>query len=924
MTLFSGALGFATPWLLWGLIALPAIWLLLRILPPAPVLRRFPGVVLLFGLADEDSAAARTPWPLMLLRMLAVAAAILGFAGPVLNPEVRAAGQGPLLLIADADWADAADWAARQERLTRALAEARRAGRPVAFVNLAAATPPAPAFTDGAALEPLLAALTPNPWEADATRLALVAATLPEGPFETLWLSDGLDRPGRGELLAALQAHGSVTVLQGARGVLALAPAVLKDGRITARLLHPSGQAPATAEVQAIGLDPMGAERELTRQAVAPKPGTTATELTLDLPAELRNRVLRLQIAGESSAGAVTLADDALKRRKVALISSAAPQEGLELLSPLHYLRRALAPSADLIEGTLAEVLPAAPQVIILADVAHLPAEDADALADWVDEGGLLVRFAGPRLAAAVGLDGMTDPLLPVTLRPGGRSLGGTMSWGAPRRLAPFAEGSPFQGLAIPDEVTVASQVLAEPSPDLADHTIAALDDGTPLVTRATVGEGQIVLFHVTANAEWSGLPLSGLFVGMLDRLAVSSLPGRPGKRELAGTVWVPRRVMDGFGVLSAVDGVKGVPGERLASGGAAPDMPPGLYAMDGRALALNVITADRTLTPAVWPPSVVVEGVVRPAERRLRDVILSGVILLLLADVIATLLLSGRLVRTGRKATVAVLALALSLSAPPEARADEAELRLAEAAHGMVLGHVLTGDARVDAAAKAGLAGLSQVLTERTSVEPGAPLAVDLERDDLTVLTFLYWPVAAEEPQPSVTAYRKLNQFLKTGGMILFDTRDADFATGGQTTPEGRRLQELAAGLDIPPLEVIPEDHVLTRSFYLLTDFPGRFTARAVWAEAAAPDAEKAEGVPFRNLNDGVSPVVIGGNDWASAWAVDDAGQPLYRIGRGMAGDRQREMAYRFGINLVMYVLTGNYKSDQVHVPALLERLGQ
>ena len=145
-----------------------------------------------------------------------------------------------------------------------------------------------------------------------------------------------------------------------------------------------------------------------------------------------------------------------------------------------------------------------------------------------------------------------------------------------------------------------------------------------------------------------------------------------------------------------------------------------------------------------------------------------------------------------------------------------------------------------------------------------------------------------------------------------------------GGTSPESQHLQRIAAGLSIPPLEPVPQDHVLTRTFYLLQDFPGRFGGAPVWVEAAPPDAEQVEGMPFRNLNDGVTPVVIGGNDWASAWAVDDMGVPMFPVGRGFAGERQREMANRFGINLIMHVLTGNYKSDQVHVPALLERLGQ
>ncbi len=225
---------------------------------------------------------------------------------------------------------------------------------------------------------------------------------------------------------------------------------------------------------------------------------------------------------------------------------------------------------------------------------------------------------------------------------------------------------------------------------------------------------------------------------------------------------------------------------------------------------------------------------------------------------------------------------------------------------------------------AAAGLRGLGDRLWERTAIEPALPMAVDIERDELAFFPFLYWPITADMPTPSAEAYAKLNEFLRTGGMILFDTRDADVGAFGGSTPEGQALQRIAAGLDIPPLEQVPGDHVLTRTFYLIQEFPGRHAGGAVWVEAAPPEAEAEEGVPFRDLNDGVTPVVIGGADWAAAWATDEYGVALLPVGRGVAGERQREVAYRFGINLIMHVLTGNYKSDQVHVPALLERLGQ
>ena len=258
----------------------------------------------------------------------------------------------------------------------------------------------------------------------------------------------------------------------------------------------------------------------------------------------------------------------------------------------------------------------------------------------------------------------------------------------------------------------------------------------------------------------------------------------------------------------------------------------------------------------------------------------------------------------------------------PQSSRADDA--RAVSATTEVVLAYIKTGDAELDRISAAGMLGLSDVLFFRTSVEPSPPIGVNLETDELAFFPMIYWPITPAQPKPSDQAYAKLNRYLRAGGMILFDTRDADIARYGSASPNGRTLRELAAPLDIPALEQIPSDHVMTRAFYLLQDFPGRFNGRDVWVEAAPPNAEKVEGMPFRNLNDGVTPVVIGGNDWAAAWATDERGNALYPVGSGYAGERQRELAYRFGVNLVMHVLTGNYKSDQVHVPALLDRLGQ
>ncbi|NDR59681.1 DUF4159 domain-containing protein [Aliiruegeria sabulilitoris] len=919
-----GPLGFTAPLLLLGLLALPILWILLRAVPPAPIRRRFPGVALLLGLSDEETQTDRTPWWLLLLRMLAAALVILGFAGPVLNPQTDEPGSGPLLVLVDGGWADAGDWARRRDRIDAALEEAGRAGRPVALVQRSDLAPVAPEFLSADRWANRLAGLHPQPWLPDPEDQADWIAALGTERFDTFWLSSGLEDESRAPLLEALEARGTVRVLENGRPVLALKPAIYEDGLVRLSALRLGGGPEMEAELAAVGLDPAGVERQLATVQLTFEAGEAGAEVELSLPPELRNRVTRFEIVGQRSAGAVTLTDDSLKRREVALIAGREDREGLELLSPLHYLEQALAPTADLVDGDIADLLLANPDAIILADVARLAPAESDGLVDWVEAGGLLVRFAGPRLAGSDVSRNELDPLMPVRLREGGRSVGGAMSWGEPKGLRPFGEDSPFFGLDIPSEVVVNSQVMAQPDPELSERVIAALADGTPLVTRKRMGEGQVVLFHVTANAEWSTLPLSGLFVQMLERLAISTRPSAPDAAELAGTTWTADRVLDGYGRVELAETLAGVPGERLAEGRLAREMPPGLYASGDRRVALNVLGPDSVLEPAEWPARIAVEGLQVARETPLKGQALAVALALLWVDLLLSLWLSGRL-RQLRRGAVALLAMSLLGFPGGEAEAQQGDDALAlYATNEVVLAHVVTGDSQMDGIAAAGLRGLSETLFGRTSIEPIDPVAVDLESDELAFFPFLYWPISLEQPIPSAVAYGKLNRYLRSGGMILFDTRDADIGGFGSGTPAGRKLQQLARPLDIPPLEPIPEDHVLTRTFYLLQDFPGRFASRDVWVEAAPADAEKVEGMPFRNLNDGVTPVVIGGNDWAAAWAVDERGNTLFPVGRGFSGERQRELALRFGVNLIMHVLTGNYKSDQVHVPDLLDRLGQ
>jgi hypothetical protein len=932
------SLGFTEPLVLTGLITLPALWWLLRLIPPRPRRIDFPPTRLLFAIVPREETPARTPWWLTLLRLALAATIIIAAAGPLWHPPVTATKtRAPLAILFDDGWTAASTWEARLRTADDIIMRAADDRRAVALLPLSQGARDISLETaDSARVR--LQQIKPVPYRVDRAEtlpsLSRFLSTDPE--IELVWLSDGIDLGNGTTFVANLEQtvgqHPLTIVTGGIPQPRALNGADNAAGALAVKVLRATPGAPDTGTVRALDLKglPLG-EAQFTF-----RPTDRETEARFELPVELRNEITRLEIAGERSAGAVQLLDKRSRRRTVGIVSGANADVAEPLLSSSYYLQRALEPFADvrLAQGespadAVSHFLDQNLPMLILTDVGNV-GDAHDRLARWVEDGGVLVRFAGPRLAAS------EDDLVPVRLRRGGRILGGSLSWDKPQPLAAFSRDSPFGGLPVPDDVTVTRQVLAEPDATLGDNTWATLADGTPLVTAAHRGKGLIVLFHVTGDTRWSDLPLSGAFVDMLKRIVALSVTtmtaeGAAAASKNARAVAAPSHILDGFGSFVAPPPTARPVPEDFA-GGATHDHPPGFYGPPESLLAVNTLAGGDRLAALDFSPLVnASREVYRISEPQdLRGPVLLAAIALLLLDSIIVLFLGGGIQRLiprrlpAASASIVVIA-ALTLTCV-SAYAQQSPTDVPQSALETKLAYVITGNAEVDSISKAGLSGLTLFLAQRTALEPGDPVGLDIARDELVFYPLIYWPIVPGAPRPSDAALKRIDAYMKDGGTVLFDTRDAVIAPAGQggetRSPGMLELRKILSSLDIPELEPVPRDHVLTKTFYLLRDFPGRFDAGQLWVEALPSESEQeASGRPARG-GDGVSSIIITSNDFAGAWATRPDGQPMLPMVDGQP--RQRELAFRAGVNIVMYTLTGNYKADQVHVPALLERLGQ
>lgn len=904
------------PLLALGLI--PLIWWVSRIIPPKPKTIIFPAKRFLSGLKSEKQEAKKAPVWLKIVRAIGLSALILAIANPILSFEKSSQEVLPknIILVIEDSYSSAPDYENRQTELKTLMHNLRAKTAPDTQYFLIKTSEQFNGAL-GSLIEPMdlssiemrAAGIKPSPLFFDHWDVAKILEKIPN-KAKIYYFSDGLEHMGSQNLRRIMEnkAVGKIEIYS---------PKSNKNAGLIEVTRTNTGfeyQYNSVDNTRAVRVDFYSANHV----KIASGSGVRGRG-SLQIDNSTARKAAYAKISDVNSAAAVLLFDSFDKRQIIGLEKSAEADQ--PILSDNHYIKAAGKQFADLYLDDIENLVKAQVNAIVLGDRAGFSTKEAQELEKYVKQGGMLVRYIGPQAISA------KDDLLPAKFKSEARNIKDALGV-KPLTIAQFARESPFYGLELPSGANP-SIISTFDDTEQTPLIWARLTDGTPFISATKLGEGEIVAIHTSAAPYWSDIAFSGLQVGLLKRIiSRSQSPILPQSIRPTDLPLNPNMLIDGFGnIVEAPNNANPIQIETQKQIRPNANQLPGIYENFETRLIIQAYNGETSFEPVkTLSPNFTSLSDQANNNFRLQPLFLLLALGVFLFDglfSIGTIKsirgLFSSLFSKFKKPVLKVFACLLiggllnfqttNFASAQTINAGQGIGKSSEIKHGIQLAFISANNTASDEIVFNGLNELKAALNNRTSVRASKivkinPLEIDPFANELALYPIIYWRLADNPTPLGINSQRALNQYMRNGGLLFVDTRGA-----GLSPAAARANTQIALrGLIVPPLEQVGQSHVLAKSFYLLAGFPGRYGGARLWAQSMASLNVSA--------NDGVSPIIIGDGDYAYAWANKPANTVISN--EAIA----RNAAINTGINIYFYALTGQYKADQVHVPAILERL--
>ncbi len=892
-------ISFSNYYALFGLALTPIIWIIIKSFPPIPKSYNFSSLYLLEKIDYNSSKNNNTPLWLLIFRILFFILIVLFFSHPhVKNKDsLNTKEFTKYVIVADIGWSMANDWDKFKKIVLQISKEAEKNNKKIIFFHsLLKSYKDVKTFKSSTDINSYLKNLTPLPIKFNESTLKYLLENPSILNNSKLYLISSIYDFNNAS--KHIQNYNFIKNNSDQHYFINPVETLLVINKLGIN------QNNIICEISRIGKSNFDQNFYLKVNTINDEIIYNASHeinedsklkiVNLSFPIQLINQIKHIEIVGQNHAGAKYYFDDFSKKKNIAILSDNEFYKESPLLSPIYYLKKSLSSKHLLTISKIDSIIKQNYSTIIVPETMKIPKEFEYKLKNWLLNGGTLIRFAGQ------GLVGQKSNFLPVENSIGTiRSIDGQLTINKNLYISEFKKNSIFSGLEIPSDISITKQLVFNEISDKV-KILAKLNDGTPIVSMRNIGLGNIILFHIGASNSWSDLPISSLFPDMLNRvLLFSKHKGSSNLEDLNLT-----KEIDGFGNLIQTKKIVNINKfDDIKNSQPSLIVPPGKYENDQISVVLNLSTNINGSDLEEASQYTYISDYSFTGEKDLSPMILKILLTMFILDTLITIMIKNNIniYQYFKKNNIIFLFLFPLIFLNLEA----------STANETYLAYIKIKNKEINNISENGLNNLKSLLSTRTAISPKGVVGLDLKNDDIFSYPFIYWPLTKNLLQIEKAEIVKINNYINNGGIFFFDVIGFSRSNLNLKDKKFKAIRDFLSNIKVKNLSILPKGHTLTKSFYLLNKFPGKWDNRVLLIENSNLE-----------YKDGVSSIILGFNDWARAWSLDKNSVPLYPVVPG--GERQRELSYRFGINIAMYSLTGNYKSDQIHSKSILNRLSK
>ncbi len=624
------------------------------------------------------------------------------------------------------------------------------------------------------------------------------------------------------------------------------------------------------------------------------------TNVNLVLPVYLKNKVDFFQVNSIRTPSTVVYLNKWEKNKLVGLSTLNSNKNIQELDKGNYYVKKALEKNYKIVEDNLENLLAQNLKIIYIDDSYLIEKSLEKKLLTWLKNGGTLIKLSGKKLIRELNLGNENFFDFTFSLLKESSNLGKNLSLKNFLKIREFDNRSPFFGLVIPNEIKIKKYIQSNVKKSENIETLANLENGASLISAMNFGKGKMILFHVPCNLDWSNLCFSYLFVDLNERI-INSIKGFKEENE---RILKPYLSINGFGELEkpypeSLNIIKNLVQKQVK---VKYDKPPGLYKDSNGIYALNLSDSlDYNFKKFEFEEKIFSINTLNHKGSDLQNILISIVFILFILENLF-IMISKQAINFNIKKNFKFLFVFLLI--PTNLIATEKSIFSLVSSN--KIGYVITKNKNINEINENGLISLSNFITQKTAAIMELPEPIDFYTDELYYYPLIYWSIIDENTNLDENEIKKINNYTKNGGLLIIDCK----------TQLNNILPDdcLKIFRNIFPLnffskfKVLNNSHAISKSFYLLNSFPGRRNNKVFVTSNESQKSDKG------------ASIVLSNNHWTDSWALNKDKDFLFPLLDNI--ENQRTLSFRFGLNLLIHSLTGNYKTDQVHVPEILKRI--